>query len=123
MLANAGAIATLLLGALGLFFPAKAAAFVSISPLGPNGQSEIRATYGGLFVSLGIFCLLAQNSLVFCVAGAAWLGALLGRVFSVFMDSNRHIKNIGGCLLEALIGALLMSPAFWGTLFQATADR
>ena len=110
LLANTGAIATLLLGALGLLLPSKAAAFVSISPVGPNGKSEIRATYGGLFVSLAVLCLLTQSGTVFGVAAVVWLGALCGRLLSIVIDSNHDIKNIGGCVLEGAIGLLLLAP-------------
>ena len=110
ILGNIGAAATFLLGSLGLVAPAKAAALVSISPLGLNGKSEIRATYGGLFAAMGAFCLISQSTEVFGVASVCWLGAFVGRMISVFIDGNRQLKNIGGCALEASIGLLLMSP-------------
>jgi len=110
--ANVGAVATTLLGLLGLFLPDKAAAFVSISPVGLNGRSEIRATYGGLFFALGAFCIVAQAELVFFVAGVAWLGASVGRVYSAILDRNLGMQNVGGFGLEATIGALLILPKF-----------
>lgn len=108
--ANAGALATLILGILGLLAPAKAARFVSISPEGANGMSEIRATYGGLFVALGAWCLTSQSYVVFTVAGVAWIGAAAGRVFSMFIDKNGDVRNLGGVVLELVIGLLLLSP-------------
>ena len=113
ILANIGAVATTLLGLLGLFLPDKAAAFVSISPVGLNGRSEIRATYGGLFVALGVACIVAQAEMAFMVAGAAWLGASVGRVYSALVDRNSDIKNIGGIMLEAGMGTLLVFPKWF----------
>jgi hypothetical protein len=110
ILANVGAVATTLLGVLGLFLPDKAAAFVSIAPAGLNGRSEIRATYGGLFVALGVLCITAQTEMVFAVAGVAWLGAAVGRAYSALVDRNYDIKNVGGFALEAALGALLVLP-------------
>jgi hypothetical protein len=110
ILANVGAVATTILGFLGFFLPDNAAAFVSISPVGLNGRSEIRATYGGLFAALGVFCLTAQTETVFMVAGVAWLGASVGRVYSALVDRNNDIKNFGGFALEAGLGALLVLP-------------
>jgi hypothetical protein len=103
-------VATTLLGLLGLFLPDKAADFVSISPVGLNGRSEVRATYGGLFAALGVTCIAAQAEIVFMVAGLAWLGASVGRVYSAFLDRNHDIKNIGGIALEAGLGTLLVLP-------------
>jgi hypothetical protein len=110
ILANVGAVATTLLGLLGLFLPDKAAAFVSISPVGLNGRSEIRATYGGLFAALGAFCIAAQTETVFVVAGVAWLGASVGRGYSAVLDRNLDIKNLGGFALEAGLGTFLVLP-------------
>jgi len=111
--ANIGSVATTVLGLLGLFLPYKAAAFVSISPVGLNGRSEIRATYGGLFLALGVACIVAQAEMVFMVAGVAWLGAAVGRVYSALVDRNGDIKNIGGIALEAGLGTLLVLPKWF----------
>lgn len=108
--ANAGAIATLLLGCLGLFSPARAAAFTSISPVGATGVSEIRATYGGLFAALALICLAAQSTGIFATAGAAWAGAAAGRAWSVLVDGNFEAKNLGGIAFELTIGTLLLAP-------------
>jgi hypothetical protein len=113
ILANIGAVATTLLGLLGLFLPDKAAAFVSISPVGLNGRSEVRATYGGLFAALGVTCIAAQAEIVFMVAGVAWFGASAGRVYSALLDRNSDMKNIGGIALEAGLGALLVLPRWF----------
>ena len=108
--ANAGATATLLLGCLGLFAPARAATFTSISPIGRTGVSEIRATYGGLFAALGLACLITQSTPVFTTAGTAWVGAAAGRLWSVAIDGNHEPKNLGGIAFELAIGLLLLAP-------------
>lgn len=113
VLANIGAVATVFLGLLGLFCPDKAATFVSISPVGPNGRSEIRATYGGFFIALGLFCIATQLDFAFLTAGVAWLGASVGRVYSAFADHNFDTKNLGGFVIEAGLGAMLIQP-HWG---------
>jgi hypothetical protein len=108
-LSNLGAVITLGLGVLGLFVPTRAASFANVQPVGLIGTSEIRATYGGLFVALGVACLLTQAPGVFLAAGLAWVGAAVGRLFSVFIDSSRSGKNLGGIVFELAIGLLLLS--------------
>ena len=110
--ANLGATLTAGLGALGLFAPAKAAAFASVAPVGPNGVSDIRATYGGLFAALGVGCLVSQWMPLFEASGIAWAGAAAGRSWSVVADRNVDPKNLGGIVFELAIGALLLAPRF-----------
>lgn len=112
--ANIGATITMGLGGLGLFAPARAAAFTSMSPVGPNGVSEIRATYGGLFAALGLCCLLSQSEPMFFVAGVAWVGAAAGRTWSVAIDRNFDSQNLGGIGFELVIGLLLLATHFAG---------
>ena len=109
ILANIGAVLTTLLGCLGLFAPTRAAAFTSISPVGANGISEIRATYGGLFAALGVACLSMQSSSLFLAAGIVWIGAGLGRIWSVLVDRNLDPKNIGGIAMEFVMGSLFLA--------------
>jgi hypothetical protein len=109
LLGNAGALATAALGALALIRPAAAAAFASIQPVGVIGISEVRATYGGLFLALGGYALASQAPAAFFVAGLAWLGAAGGRCVSVLADRSTSPKNLGGVVFEAVIGALLLA--------------
>jgi hypothetical protein len=114
--ANLGALITTVLGCGGLLVPQRVATFVSIKPIGENGVSEIRATYGGLFLALGLVCLAMQSVSFFTVAGVAWLGAAFGRLFSVLYDKNNDARNFGGLCLEGTVGILLLVPAWKYTL-------
>jgi hypothetical protein len=109
ILPNAGAVITFSLGLLGIVSPNVAARLVSIEPVGLTGISEVRATYGGLFVGLGGVCLYSQSSTVFFAVGVAVLGAALGRCLSVVVDHSYAPKNLGGMLFETSMGALLLA--------------
>jgi hypothetical protein len=110
IVANLGAFITTILGCGGLFLPLRVATFVSIKPIGENGISEIRATYGGLFLALGLVCLAMQSISFFTVAGIAWLGAALGRLFSLVTDKNNDARNFGGLCIEGFVGLMLLAP-------------
>ena len=103
-----GVTITCALGILGLVRPTVAARFTSITPDGKTGLSEIRATYGGFFLALGVHCLVVQEDLAFSMLGIAWLGAAGGRMVSVVVDQSREAKNLGGVLFEGCIGVLLL---------------
>lgn len=112
VVANLGAMVTLLLGLLGLLAPSRAATLTSIAPIGPDGRSEIRATYGGLFLGMGMLCLLLQVEVVFITIATAWFGAAAGRFISMLLDRNFSPKNLGGICFESVIG-LLLTGASW----------
>ena len=109
LLANIGAVLTLALGLLGLFAPGKAAEMVELSARTHPGRSEFRATYGGLFVGLGLVPLATQEPVAFVVAGAAWLGAALARVVSIALDRALSPKNWLAVGFEGGIGALCLA--------------
>jgi len=106
MLASLGAVITAALGLMGLLRPSAAAAFTSMEPKGRLGVSEIRATYGGLFLAMGAYALWAQSPIAFAVLAAAWGGAALGRLVSVVADASRAPQNFGGIAFEAGIALL-----------------
>ena len=110
-LAPLGAVITLALGLLGCVAPMKAAAMVGLSPRGPRGLSELRATYGGLFAGLGLACLLWPEPAAYAVAGLGWWGAGVARAVSIAVDRNLSWLNAGGVLMEVGIGALLWTGA------------
>jgi hypothetical protein len=87
-----------LLGLGALFSPDWASRFVRLQadPERSGGYSEFRATYGGLFLMVHltafILVLRAPDALaVFAVlpVAAGWLGAAMGRAFSMVLDRGK----------------------------------
>jgi hypothetical protein len=111
MLAILGALVTIGLGLFGAIWPCRAASLVGISPLGGLGLSEIRATYGGLFMAMGLACLYLNSPSAYFVAGAAWIGAAVLRIPSLYLDQGCYPKAIGGAVVEFSIGLLLLTGA------------
>ena len=62
LLPNCGAVATVMLGCLGLLFPKAVGRVIGIEPDKPLGISEFRATYGGFFVLRGICFQVAHSA-------------------------------------------------------------
>lgn len=106
-LAPLGAWVTLALGVFGLLAPMHAARLVGLTPRDRLGLSELRATYGGLFIGLGLACLIWPSAVAFGVAALAWLGAGLARLMSIAVDRNPSRMNAAGVVVELLIGGLL----------------
>ena len=108
-LANCGALVTALLGCLGLLFPAAVCRVLGVDTQGPLGVSEVRATYGGFFLCLGIGCFVAQSPSAFTVVGAAWCAAAAARVLSFAVDGSRSWQNVVGILFEASVGGAMLA--------------
>ncbi len=104
-----GAILTIGLGIMGLFRPDLAAGMVGIHAVSGLGRSEVRATYGGLFIGLGSSCLWLQSTEAFLVAGIAWSVAAVARTIAIVIEREASAKNFGGVGIEGGIGALLLA--------------
>jgi hypothetical protein len=109
---NVGAAVTAALGCLGLLFPTAVGRVLGIQPGGPLGISELRATYGGFFLCLGVGCMVAQSVPAFTVVGAAWCAAALARLVSTFADGSRSRHNIAGVVFEAGVGLSMLAAGF-----------
>ena len=109
LLPNCGAVVTVVLGCLGLLFPSAVGRILGIKPERPLGTSEIRATYGGFFLCLGIGCLAAQSVPAFTMVGAAWCAGALARVVSYAVDGSRTMQNLAGVGFEAGVGLAMLA--------------
>ena len=109
LLANCGAVVTAVLGCFGLLFPSAVSRVLGIRPDGPLGISEVRATYGGFFLCLGIGCFVAQSPSAFTVVGAAWCAAAAARVVCLAVDGSRSWQTFVGILFEASVGGAMLT--------------
>ncbi len=112
------AILTLALGLVGLIAPIWMAELLGFQAarLLPRGLSEIRATYGALFIVMGAVMLWAiptrpKGISYLRFASFLWLGAGAGRLLSMIIDGVVTPMNFAGLGLEVLVGvgALLAS--------------
>jgi hypothetical protein len=110
----------LLLGLVALVYPERVMGFLGFSLLNPAHAAaalgEVRATYGGIFVVMGLFTLLAafdppthRSRLLF--VGLMWLGASAGRLFGVSMDGNPGIPGWLSLVFELVVGGTLVLAA------------
>jgi hypothetical protein len=107
-----GALITAALGMFGLFFPLAAAGLVGIEPVDERGISEIRATYGGIFLAIGIFATINQTPDVFRIVAVGWIGAGAARSFSYVRDNSRSATNLATIVIEIAVGMSMLVP--WG---------
>lgn len=111
-----GAIATIGMGCLGLFAPHTASRVTGLTATNKTAFAEFRATFGGMFVVMGLIPLITNEPLAYLMAGLIWFGASAGRVVSIILDGGfSEPKNLGGVIFEAAFGVLLLagSSLFW----------
>ncbi len=83
-----GAMATVAFGLCGLFAPRYALQIMDLQP-GETamGLSEMRASGGGIFVALGLACLLLNAPSAYLGLGIAYIGQSVGRAASIVLDA------------------------------------
>jgi Domain of unknown function (DUF4345) len=105
---NIGAVMTIGMGCLGLFFPNKASALTGLNAVSAAGKAEFRGTLGVTFIFLGLVPILTQNPYTFLTLGVCWLGAAIGRIISIIVDKGNDAKNWGGVVLELIFAILVL---------------
>ena len=103
-----GSFISVIAGCLGLIWPKQVSRIIGLQIPGRLGQSEVRATYGGLFIGAGVAVVLIASSDAALVLGAAWAGAFIARVISFVIDKSRTKENIAGLVIEGVMAALLI---------------
>ena len=108
------------LGVLGLVYPERVLGLLGLAYASPSHMAaalgEIRATYGGIFIVMGVYTLLAATDpalhrarLLF--VGLLWLGACAGRLFGVYVDGNPGLPGWGAVVFELAVGGALVAVA------------
>lgn len=81
------ALLTILFGAFGFLAPRYTASALDLETTKSTmGLSELRASSGGLFVAVGLYCLLTGDPMAYFMLGVAYVGAGAGRVLSIVLD-------------------------------------
>ena len=89
------ALLTVAFGAFGFLAPRYTASALDMqTTTSTMGLSELRAGSGGLFVSMGLWCLLSGDAVAYFALGVAYAGAGAGRALSLLLDSPPVKKTL-----------------------------
>ena len=82
------ALATTTLGLVMMLFPRSFAGFLGLAVHGDSkkGVSELRGAFGGMWLGLGVACILLAQPFTYFALGLAFLGAVMGRLISMIFD-------------------------------------
>ena len=100
---------TLVLGLLALVNPLLAVRVLGLEVLEPRGLSEIRATYGALFVVMAGVMFWAiptrpRSTPWLRFAAFLWLGAAAGRILSIAIDGVVTPLNLVALAVQLVVG-------------------
>lgn len=85
---------------------------IGVAATSPLGTSEIRVVFGGMFVALGVACLITRDALVFATVGAAWLADFGVRLVAVFVD-RVPVRQALLVLTIALVMGVSLLSGYW----------
>ena len=100
---------TALLGLLAFVAPRIAFQIARIEPRTPDAIAEGRASFGGVFLALGLGTILLAQPLVTLVLGGVWAMTALGRIVSMIFDRAVSTYNIGATIFEVLLAATALA--------------
>lgn len=104
------AIANILFGIVALIFPKRVASAAFIKAESSEGQAEIRASWGGLFIGLGVAVIFLGSDDAYFVFGIAYAITTLVRSVTWVMDrsiiNRTAIIIMGFEVISAIIFAI-----------------
>lgn len=113
-LAWGSAAVTLLLGLWGMFAPRLMLRAMRLQtlPERDSALAEVRASYGGFRIGIGLVCLLLHpQPLLYLALGAAWVATAFGRLISMLSDKGMTALNWLVILFEIAMAAAALAYA------------
>jgi hypothetical protein len=101
-------VATIITGAISLFWPLKVLGFTGLDVNGGRGVTEIRTILGALFIGLGAAVLYFNTQQAYQVLGIAYLTMAVVRGIAMFVDNALVSSNLVSFFAELAFGIILV---------------
>jgi hypothetical protein len=108
LLKIAVAVATILTGAVSLFWPLRVRGFTGLEVRGGRGITEIRAVLGGVFIGLGSAVIYLREPAAYMTLGITYLVIAVVRTISMFIDKSVERSNVISVITEVVFGVILV---------------
>ncbi len=131
VVAAAVGVVNLVFGMAGLFYPERVMGLVGFSVTNEAhaaaAMGEVRGLYGGLFIVIGVYALVAASrpaayKSVLLFLGFLWLGIFAGRAIGIYLDGNPGVLGWLALAIELAIGGALVAAAVAGDAARGTAS-
>lgn len=107
ILKMAAALSTAAVGVVGLVKPSALYGFTGLKAEGVRGISELRGSFGGLFIGLGLAPLLIGPA-AYPVLGIGYAALGAARAFSIVFDKSYAQSNLISLGSEIVLGLILV---------------
>lgn len=102
-------VATIGTGLLAALRPSAVPGFTGLETTGPRGVTEIRSIFGGLFIGVGAFPLIAGLPAAYRMLGVMYLAIGAARLVSMVVDGSlSELSNIISLVVEIVFGVILV---------------
>src|SRR5512134_871220 len=108
-IATVATLFSLALGLFGLVWPERALRLIGLQtvPGLAHSVSEVRATYGGVFIGASLYPLISGEPHAFLTLSACWILAGLTRLASIVIDRAATPFNAVSVAIELAVGVLI----------------
>lgn len=89
--------------------PERFGAQVGLSANGPLGRSELRAVFGGVFVGLGLACLLTGARGAWLAGAGVFLGGAVAKLLSAALERGVLPAAALGLAVDLVLGSLFLA--------------
>ncbi len=104
-----GCIGTIGTGLLAAIRPSAVPGFTGLEAPGPRGVTEIRSIFGGLFIGVGAFPLIAGAPETYRMLGVMYLTIAVVRFISMVVDESlKEPSNLISLAVEIVFGVILI---------------
>ncbi len=100
--------ATIITGAVSLFWPLKVLGFTGLEVNGGRGITEIRTILGALFIGLGAAVLYFNTQETYQVLGITYITMAVIRGMAMFVENAVVSSNVISFLAELIFGVILV---------------
>ena len=106
------AAGVMVLFGLGAAFRPSVLARIGVTTTSPLGRSEVRAVFGGMFIALGLACIVLREPVAFGIVGVAWLTDAALRAVAVVVDRVPPKEAAAVLAIALVMGGTLLS-GYW----------
>lgn len=104
-----GCIGTIGTGLLAALRPSAVPGFTGLEAPGPRGVTEVRSIFGGLFIGVGAFPLIAGSPETYHMLGVMYLVIAIVRLISMVVDGSlNEMSNLISLAVEIVFGVILV---------------
>ena len=104
-----GCVGTIGTGLLATLRPSAVPGFTGLETTGPRGVTEIRSIFGGLFIGVGAFPLIAGAPATYQMLGVMYLAIAVVRLVSMLVDGSlTETSNLISLAVEIVLGVILV---------------